>query len=115
MASPLWLTRAADFETVRREGKRIRTGALEVRALASLRRVGRIGIIVPRYKHTAVERNRLKRRLREILRREWIAPLAEGDARDVVVRATPAAYRADFAALCGDLLQLAKRLPAGNQ
>ena len=115
MASPQWLTRAADFETVRREGKRIRTGALEVRTLASLRREGRIGIIVPRYKHTAVDRNRLKRRLREILRREWRTPLAAEDPRDIVVRATPAAYRADFVALRAELVQLVGRLPAGRR
>jgi len=111
VASPQWLTRAADFETVRREGKRIRTGALEVRTLASLRREGRIGIIVPRYQHSAVDRNRLKRRLREILRREWTEPVIAGAARDVVVRAAPSAYRADFAALRADLKQLASRLP----
>ena len=115
MASPLWLTRAADFETVRREGKRTRTSALEARSVASLRSEGRVGIIVPRYKHTAVDRNRLKRRLREILRHEWRVPLDTGEPHDIVVRATPAAYRADFAALRADLTQLALRRPAESR
>lgn len=112
VASPTWLTRAADFEAVRREGKRIRTRTLEVRSVASLRRLTRIGIIVPRYQHSAVDRNLLKRRLREILRRECQEALAQLDVHDVVVRATPSAYASDFATLRSELTQLARRLPA---
>jgi ribonuclease P protein component len=62
--SPKRLTRAADLLMVRREGKRVRTPLLEVRVLASLLHHHRIGIIVPRFKHSAVERPRLKRRVR---------------------------------------------------
>ena len=107
MASPQWLTRAADFEAVRREGKRVRTSALEIRTIASLRRQGRVGLIVPRHQHSAVERNRLKRRLREIVRGAWVEPAV---VRDVVVRATPAAYRASFTALQTELARLSVRL-----
>lgn len=110
MASPRWLTRTADLEAVRREGKRIRTSLLEVRSLASLLRHPRVGIIVPRHKQTAVARNTLKRRLRA-LARETLHPLLRTVAPlDVVVRAAPAAYRADFAALSADLTRLAARL-----
>jgi ribonuclease P protein component len=107
VASPQWLTRAAEFEAVRREGKRVRTSALEIRTIASLRRPGRVGLIVPRHQHSAVDRNRLKRRLREIVRRAWAEPTTP---RDIVVRATPAAYRASFAALRADIARLAERL-----
>lgn len=55
----------------------------------------RIGIVVPKHKRTIVERNRLKRRLREIVRRE-ILPLVPALAADLVVRAGPRAYEATF-------------------
>lgn len=66
---------------------------------------GRVGFIVPRYKHSAVDRNRLKRRLREIVRRDILPELGP---RDVVVRALPAAYNLSFQDLQRELLQLKK-------
>jgi ribonuclease P protein component len=60
----------------------------------------RTGIVVPRFGETAVARNRLRRRVREILRRELLAALP---AVDVVVRAKPAAYTAGFAVLRAEL------------
>lgn len=110
MASPQRLTRTADLELVRREGKRVRTALLEVRVLASLLRTHRIGIIVPRYKHTAVARNRLKRRLRELARLEWPPLLAPLAPRDLVVRASPAAYDADLARLRHEMQRLGTRV-----
>ena len=64
----------------------------------------RVGVIVPRYRHTIVERNRLKRRIREIVRREWL-PLAisHGTRLDVVMRARPTAYEVAFPVLLGTL------------
>jgi len=56
----------------------------------------RIGIIVPRHKHTAVDRNRLKRRLRELARTRLLPALPPGH---VVIRARPEAYAASFDAL----------------
>jgi len=102
---PRWLrlTRGSDLQKVLREGKRARTEHLEVRILASLLRHPRVGIIVPKHRHSIVERNRLKRRLREILRRE-ILPLVPGLAADVVVRAGPRAYEATFEMLHTELL-----------
>lgn len=67
----------------------------------------RVGVIVPRYRRTAVSRNRLKRRLREITRRELL-PLAL--PLDVVVRASEGAYALSFAALRTDLLGLMRRI-----
>lgn len=110
MASPQRLTRTADLELVRREGKRVRTSLLEVRALASLLRHHRIGIIVPRHSHSAVDRNRLKRRLRELTRSRWTAHLASLVPHDVVVRASSAAYGADFARLAQDVDRLGARV-----
>ena len=88
---------------MRREGKRIRTGLLEVRSLASPLRRSRVGIIVPRYKHTAVARNRLKRRLRELARLRLLPALADLPPADVVVRVWPSAYAARWEALVADV------------
>ena len=44
----------------------------------------RLGLVVPRYQQTAVARNRLRRRLRELWRRE-VQP--DQPARDLVIRA----------------------------
>jgi ribonuclease P protein component len=84
---------------VRQGGKRIRTEHLEVRAIASLLPYARVGFVVPKYKHGSVERNRLKRRLREIVRRGVLQKLGALSPADVVIRTLPAAYEAPFDAL----------------
>ncbi|MDQ6611396.1 MAG: ribonuclease P protein component, partial [Gemmatimonadota bacterium] len=66
------VTRGADIEQVRKEGKRVRTASLDVRTIASLHALARVGVVVPRYGHSAVDRNRLKRRLRELIRVELL-------------------------------------------
>lgn len=58
-------------------------------------------MIVPRYQFSAVARNRLRRRIREVWRRE-IRPAQP--AWDLVVRARREAYTAPFAALRAELL-----------
>ena len=98
----LRLTRGADLQKVLREGKRARTEHLEVRILASLLRHPRVGIIVPKHRHSIVERNRLKRRLRELVRCE-ILPLLPDLSADLVVRAGPRAYAAEFDVLRTEL------------
>lgn len=60
----------------------------------------RIGLIVPRYQHTAVARNQLKRRLRELSRTRL---LPADMAVDLVIRIRPEAYHASFLALAGDI------------
>jgi ribonuclease P protein component len=55
-----------------------------------------VGVIVPRYSHSAVDRNRVKRRLREIVRLDVLPELPNVD---VVVRALPSAYVAGAAEL----------------
>jgi ribonuclease P protein component len=69
-----------------------------------------VGFIVPRYKHSAVDRNRLKRRLREIVRTTLLPVLP---AVDIVVRARPEAYRAPVPALGAQLARAAERLTRG--
>lgn len=55
---------------------------------------------MPRHGRRIVERNRLKRRLREVLRQFILPRLDEADlAVDVLVRARPEAYSASYAEL----------------
>jgi len=60
----------------------------------------RLGLIVPKHGHRIVDRNRLRRRLREIGRRELLPALRErGVAVDVLLRVHRKAYGADFVEL----------------
>ena len=61
-------------------------------------------MVVPRYRQTVVRRNLVKRRVREILRREVLPRLEEaGLVLDVLVRARREAYDARFADLREEL------------
>lgn len=60
----------------------------------------RIGLIVPKFQSTGVARNRLRRQLREIWRRELQSGLTPGD---LVVRARREAYRAGYDALRAEM------------
>jgi ribonuclease P protein component len=73
---------------------------LEIRITASPLRHVRVGIIVPKYRHSAVERNRLKRQLRDIVRTQLLGTLP---AIDVVIKAQPTSYRADYGTLMDEL------------
>lgn len=92
------------------EGRRIRTAYLDVRVLASPLPLSRIGIIVPRHHNTAVDRNRLKRRLRELVRLELLPSLRRTAARDVAIRARREAYAAQRAGLATDIGTIVARL-----
>lgn len=110
----LRLTRRRDILTVIREGRRIRTKYLDVRVLASPLGHSRIGVIVPKHQHTAVERNRLKRRLRELVRIELVPALRAHAATDLAIRARAEAYRASFSALRDDIGVVSGRIHGGN-
>lgn len=82
------------------EGRRRRLGVLEVLWADNAAGHPRIGLIVPRFQSTAVARNRLRRRLRELWRREVQAAVS---GWDVLVRARREAYDATFAELRREL------------
>ena len=69
---------------------------------------------MPRHKQTAVARNRVKRRLRELTRRALL-PAIGTTVRDVVLRALPSAYEATFEALGHDVARVAQRLGAHGE
>ena len=60
-----------------------------------------MGLIVPKFQSTAVARNRLRRWLREVWRRELVAGVPPWD---VVIRARREAYGSRFAELQSELL-----------
>jgi ribonuclease P protein component len=61
----------------------------------------RMGLIVPKFQSTAVARNRIRRRLRELWRLE-LQPVQP--AWDLLIKARREAYRASFDALRAELL-----------
>ena len=63
----------------------------------------RVGLVVPKYNHSAVERNQLKRRVREVVRAELLGVFP---AVDVVIRSRSNAYGVQFLLLRDDLRSL---------
>ena len=70
----------------------------------------RVGLIVPKHRRNSVERNLLKRRLREVLRLEVLPRLADHQAAvDVLIRARREAYNATYDQLHDELMEFAER------
>jgi ribonuclease P protein component len=92
-------------------GKRKRTVNLDVFFSASPASRSRLGVIVPKHGHRIVERNRLKRWLREIGRRRILPDLAvRGVEGDVLLRARRPAYDADFDLLAREVREAVEGL-----
>jgi len=96
-----------DLEQVKRAGRRLRAEHIEVRATDSLLSHARVAVIVGKHGHTIVERNRLRRRLREIVRTNLIPEITR---MDIVVRSFPSAYEASFAQLKIEVQRLTSEL-----
>ena len=91
------ITASEEIRTLFRRGKRKRTRHLDVFVSTSPVGHSRLGLVVPRHRQTAVLRNRLKRRLREVGRRELLPRLEDGGLLvDLMVRARPEAYGATY-------------------
>ena len=97
------LLKTADFDRALRSGRR--AGSSYLALFVSDNELGRprVGFAVSRKLGNAVVRNRIKRRLRELVR-----PLAQGTqaGRDVVIVARPSAIDAEYARLRQDLSAL---------
>jgi ribonuclease P protein component len=102
---PAWrrLRATRDFTRVERQGARASGACVAVTVRAG---PGRLGFVVSKKVDTrASERNRLKRRLREILRHEKDRFLRRpGGSVDVIVTARDSAKALDFEALRADVL-----------
>jgi ribonuclease P protein component len=101
------LARGPELVACWEQGRRLRTPHLDLAWRPSPLGHPRMAIVVPRFQFTAVARNRLRRRLREILRRY---PVASLPSVDLVVRAKRAAYAAPFAALRAELTASVTRI-----
>ena len=86
----------------------MRTEHLEIRTIDSLLSHARAAVVVGKYGHTVVERNRLRRRLRELTRQKLIPELKA----DMVIRALPGAYTATFDQLRMQIERLCEELRA---
>jgi ribonuclease P protein component len=105
------ITTTAEIRDLFRRGKRRKTRHLDVFVSPSPVAHARLGIVVPKHKHGSVERNLVKRRLREAGRRILLPSLAGcGAAVDVMLRARPEAYGAAYAALAAEVQGLVEEL-----
>ncbi|MGH7754016.1 MAG: ribonuclease P protein component [Gemmatimonadales bacterium] len=95
------LRSAAELRRTVERGRRRRLAHLDVIWMDNSAGHPRLGLIVPKFQATAVARNRLRRRLREIWRRELRMALP---ACDMVIRARRDAYAARFEALREELV-----------
>jgi ribonuclease P protein component len=69
-----------------------------------------VGVVVPRFKQTAVARNVVKRRLRDLARTELLPNMP---ALDLVIRAFPGAYGASYDTLRAAVQHAGRQLPKG--
>jgi ribonuclease P protein component len=105
------ITASAEIRLLFRRGKRSKTRHLDVFVSPSPGPFPRIGLVVPKHRRSAVERNRLKRRLREIGRTALLPRLrAAGRPVDLLVRARAEAYSADYSALEAQLKEVVEKL-----
>ena len=92
---------------MKKAGRRLRTEHLEVRTVTSLLSHVRLAVIVGKHRHTIVERNRLRRRLRELSRTRLIPFHSE---IDVVIRSLPSAYDVTFSILTKEIEEIGRQL-----
>lgn len=66
-----------------------------------------MGFVVPKFNHTAVQRNQLKRRLRELTRLRLLRVIP---ALDLVIRTRKEAYDVPFADLAKEIDEVGNRV-----
>ncbi|MDE2969640.1 MAG: ribonuclease P protein component [Chloroflexota bacterium] len=98
------LTRKASFDAVFARGRRWNGRHVTIRTFPNGTDDYRLGLSVSKAVGNAVARNRVKRRLREIVRGAGVAP-----GCDVVVVARPSAADSPCAGLRADVLGLLRR------
>jgi ribonuclease P protein component len=105
------ITASDEIRALFRRGKRRKTRHLDVLFSSSPVAHPRLGIVVPKHKRSGVERNRVKRRLREIGRTLLLPRLREAAVPlDVLLRARPEAYGASYAELREELRAVVEEL-----
>jgi ribonuclease P protein component len=112
------LRRQAEFQAAI-AGKRVYSGrALVAFAVPNSGGENRVGVTVSRALKSSIERNRARRRLRELAREKMLGPDSPmtglGIRYDVVLIARPAALEVSFADLSEEASQAALRLSKLN-
>ena len=110
MPSPSRLTAPEQFRQAYREGTRLANDRVIVHARARGTGPARVGIAVRRQLGGAVQRNRVKRRLREASARAY-SVLPQGI--DIVIVPRPPAVEASFEELVASLTELFTRARTG--
>ena len=109
------ITRSRDIRALLRRGRRKKTSHLDVFFLSSTETWPRVGIVVPKHRRRVVDRNRVKRRLRELSRRELLPRLREeGIHLDLLIRVRREAYEASYRQLRRELLEVTEELCSGR-
>ena len=112
---PARVRRGADIRALFRQGRVLATDHLEVFIAASAASRPRLGLVVPKYGRSAVARNRLKRRLRELGRTLVIPALWDRELDvDVLIRARRKAYGASWKELQAEVAEVVEVACSGR-
>ena len=90
----------------------MRTEHLDVRISDSLLSYSRVAVVVGKSGHTIVERNRVRRRLREIVRTRFIPAVKPVDC---VIRALESSYQASFVQLTSEVEKIARNFRSSEE
>lgn len=106
------LSKTNDFQRLYRRGSRVRLSYFVLHGLATANTIHRLGIVVSRKIGNAVQRNRLKRRLRNFYERLTALLPIPSDVIIIATQTTAAQlpYRALEEELCQGLQRLSERL-----
>jgi ribonuclease P protein component len=89
-----------EIRALLRYGQKHQCGVLELFLSRASGERSRAGVVVPLYGRTSVQRNRLKRRLRELLRTMCLPEAVEGrTGQQILIQARPGAYDMGFTEL----------------
>ncbi|MDA0311350.1 MAG: ribonuclease P protein component [Gemmatimonadetes bacterium] len=111
MPRSIRIRHSTEIKALLERGKRKRTRNLDVFFTPSPASLSRLGVIVPKHGSEIVERNRLKRRLREIGRRSVLPSLdVGGRGGDLLIRARKQAYEVGFSELLLEVTEAVEAL-----
>lgn len=105
------IRRSSEIRALFRRGERKRTGQFDVFVAAAPSSRTRLALIVPKHGRSIVERNRLKRHLREAVRLQLLPACRDSRlALDIAIRAKPGAYDMGYEEVENQIGKLVKEL-----